>query len=420
LSYVFLSAVSLLASGHASAGNAPAAVPMVIINARIETSPGVVIERGGIKIKDGKIEAVGSDVGATGGYETVDAKGGWVFPGFIEAYTRDGLKLPETPKAPDPPAAQNDALYQMFHGNRRGIYPTLDASKIFDPKGVDVRYFAQGVTTVHVASGRGAFGGQSAVFNLTAMNGLLKAGATQTVAIATGPGEGYPTSPMGNYAVVRQFLSNGKFASTEPSTDADEQAMAATFKSKQTLLIAGSAERQIDRVIKLSDEFGLPAILLGGRDADIRAADLKQRNIAVLLDLSSPDEPKKTQSTEPEQKLSDPPTEYLNDRYARWVEGNRYASRIQASGVPFAFYADGAKGKFLELLRTQITNGLSREAALAAVTVNSAKILGLDTQLGSIATGKIANLAIFPGDFTVANSKPTIVIVAGEKNEVKA
>jgi len=420
LNYVLFSAITLLTGGHASAGITPAAAPLVIINARIETSPGVVIERGGIKIKDGKIEAVGADVGATSGYETLDAKGGWVFPGFIEAYTKDGLKLPEAPKAPAPPAAQNDALYQMFHGNRRGIYPTLDASKIFDPKGVDARYFAQGVTTVHVASGRGAFGGQSAVFNLNAMNGLLKAGATQTVAIASGPGEGYPTSPMGNYAVVRQFLSDGKFASTEPSTNADEQAMAATFKSKQTLLIAGSAERQIDRVIRLSDEFGLPAIVLGGRDADVRAADLKQRNITVLLDMSLPDEPKKTQSTDPDQKLSDPPTEYLNDRYARWVDGNRYAARIQAAGVPFAFYADTAKGKYLELLRTQITNGLSREAALAAVTINSARILGVDSQVGSIAPGKLANLAIFPGDFTVANSKPTIVFVAGEKSEVKS
>ena len=415
MNFAVLSAVSAFLTP-----SAPVAAPIVIINARIEVSPGVVIPSGGIRVKDGKIEAVGTDVTATSGYETIDVKGAWAFPGFIEGYTRDGLKLPETPKPPAYPDTQKDALYSMFHGNRRGIYPTLDASKVFDVKSTDARYLSQGFTTIHTASGRGAFGGQSAVFNLSSDGLLLRGSVTETVSFNVPGGDSYPTSPMGNFAVVRQFLSDGKTAASQPSTDPDELALASAFKAKEPLLVAAVTERQIDRAIIINDEFGLPTILLGGRDAAVRAADIKAKGIEVLLDLTIPDEPKRTQSTDAEQKLSDPPVGYLEDRYQRWVDSTKYAARANAAGIPFGFYADSAKGKVLELLRQHITLGLSREAALAAVTTNVARILGVADKVGTIAPGKVANIAIFPGDFTVAGSKPTLVIAAGEKKEFKS
>ena len=419
MSFAVLSAVSALLAPSATASNTVAA-PIVIINARIEVSPGVVIPSGGIKVKDGKIEAVGADVTATAGYDTIDAKGAWAFPGFIEGYTKDGLKLPETPKPPAYPDTQKDALYGMFHGNRRGIFPTLDASKLFDVKSADARYLSQGFTTIHTASGRGAFGGQSAVFNLSSDGALLKAGATETVSFNVPGGDSYPTSPMGNFAVVRQFLADGKFAATETSSDPDEIALAAAYKAKEPLLVAATTERQIDRAIIINDEFGLPTILLGGRDAAVRASDLKTKGIEVLLDLSIPDEPKRTQSTDPEQKLSDPPVGYLEDRYQRWVEASKYAAKVSAAGIQFGFYADSAKGKALELLRQHIALGLSREAALAAVTTNVARILGISDKVGTLTPGKLANITLFPGDFTVAGSKPTLVFVGGEKKEFKS
>ena len=416
MSFAVLSAVSAFLAP--SAPVAPA--PIVIINARIEVSPGVVIPSGGIKVKDGKIEAVGADVMATAGYETIDAKGGWAFPGFIEGYTRDGLKLPEAPKPPAYPDTQKDALYTMFHGARRGIFPTLDASKVFDIKSADARYLSQGFTTIHAASGRGAFGGQSAVFSLATDGALIRRGVTETVSFNIPGGDSYPTSPMGSFAVVRQFLSDGKHAVSQSSTDPDELALAEAFKSKQPLLVSATTERQIDRAIIVNDEFGLPTILLGGRDAAVRADDLKSRGIEVLLDLTIPDEPKRTQSTDADQKLSDPPVGYLEDRYQRWVDGSKYAAKASAAGIQFGFYADSSKGKVLELLRQHITLGLSRETALAAITTNVARILGISGQVGTLSPGKLANIAIFPGDFTVAGSKPTLVIVGGEKKEFKS
>ncbi len=76
---------------------------IAIIGAKIEVGDGKVIAVGTIVIHDGKITAVGEGVTAPAGADTVDGKGLVVYPGFIDAYCTQGLKLPDIPSSGTPP-----------------------------------------------------------------------------------------------------------------------------------------------------------------------------------------------------------------------------------------------------------------------------------------------------------------------------
>ncbi|MCK4966107.1 amidohydrolase family protein, partial [bacterium] len=97
------------------------------------------------------------------------------------------------------------------------------------------------------------------------------------------------------------------------------------------------------------------------------------------------------------------------------------ASVLAANNIPFAFTM-GAKGKPQDLLknvRTAVEHGLSETDALKALTINAARILSADRQIGSIEKGKIANLVITEGNIFDKKSKLKNVFIDGKKFDIK-
>jgi len=80
---------------------------LAIVGAHIETGDGKVIASGTILIHDGKITAVGESVSVPNDIETIDGKGLYVYPGFIDAYSTQGLKLPDPPSGGTAPDSRN-------------------------------------------------------------------------------------------------------------------------------------------------------------------------------------------------------------------------------------------------------------------------------------------------------------------------
>ena len=118
---------------------------------------------------------------------------------------------------------------------------------------------------------------------------------------------------------------------------------------------------------------------------------LKAQNVPVLLSLNFP---KRTAAVSPE---ADPDSlETLRFR----AETPKGVAKLAAAGVKFAFESGGATsiGDFFVNAGKAVDGGLNRDAAIRAMTLSSAEILGVDNRLGSIETGKIANLAVVKGD----------------------
>ena len=399
-----------------------AADKVAIVNARIEIGNGSIIERGSILLDGSRIEAVGADLSFDEAeYRVVDGAGMTVYPGFIDAYTRAFLDLPKSPESDDPPDSVTTAPATFWHENRKGVFPELVAAEHVDAEGFDDEFWGQGITTVQVSSGRAAFGGYSAIINLTTDESTrtLRAKSGQYFSLSSSSGSGYPGSLMARTALMRQLLLDAN--AYRPSGD-ENQVLAALADATSRFvptLFAGRSARDIHRVLAVTDDFGLKTIIVGGDEAWMKADELLARRIAVIVDVEPNREPSTELNEDPVRRLNDPPIEVLQARHAEWEEESQYVVKLYEAGVPFAFTGDSDRDALLENVRWHIGRGLPRDAALRALTIGAAEILGISDEVGTIEAGKLANLAIFTGDFALDASEVRTVFVAGEQHDIE-
>ena len=166
-------------------------------------------------------------------------------------------------------------------------------------------------------------------------------------------------------------------------------------------------------------------MIVGGREAAKVADRLKEKDVAVVLRLDFPDEPKVP--TEAEYRKRDlaereEPLKVL-ERAARAVEGaGRHGAGAGASaGVRFAFSSDGlTKAEtFHAQVRKAIAAGLTPEAAVDALTRRAAEIAGLGDRLGTIEPGKLGHLVVLTGPYGDGTAKVRYVLIDGLKFDLE-
>jgi hypothetical protein len=178
--------------------------------------------------------------------------------------------------------------------------------------------------------------------------------------------------------------------------------------------IVFNANREIEiiRALDFAKEFNLKVIIAGGQEAWKISERLKALDAPVLLSLNFP---KRTAAASAD---ADPDSmELLRFR----AETPKAAARLQQAGVKFAFQSGGATtlADFFSNAGKAVENGLSREAAIRSMTLGSAEILGVNDRLGSIETGKIANLTVVKGDLFGKDRFVSNVFVDGRPFEQK-
>src|SRR4029079_12564271 len=97
------------------------------------------------------------------------------------------------------------------------------------------------------------------------------------------------------------------------------------------------------------------------------------------------------------------------------------AARLREAGVLFAFttYGERSPGAFWTDLRRAVEAGLPKEAALRALTIDAARIMGVERQMGTVEAGKIANLVVMTGDFADARTKARYLFIDRSKFEIE-
>ncbi len=403
-----------------------------ITNAQIVTVSGKTIPRGTIVVRDGLIESVGETVKVPADAQVIDGSGLTVYPGFFDALTSLGMPAP-TPRPQGQGQAQAQQQQQAAQSNSNypdGLQPEMAAER--EIKTGEAQFENQrnaGFTTVLTVGNDGILQGQSAVINLAgdAVSGMIiKSPFAQHITFRTlGGGGRYPTSLMGSFSALRQmFLDAQRLAEIQkmyattprgmkrPAADASLEALLPVLNGQMPIVMNANSEIEIIRALDLAKEFKLKAIIAGGQEAGKVADRLKAQNIPVLLSL---DFPKRTTAASPE---ADPePLELLRLR----AEAPKNAARLQQAGVKFAFQSGAMKniGDFLTNAGKAVENGLAKDAAIRAMTLSSAEILGVENQLGSIENGKIANLVVSRGDVFDKNKTITHVFVDGRMFEQK-
>jgi hypothetical protein len=167
-----------------------------------------------------------------------------------------------------------------------------------------------------------------------------------------------------------------------------------------------SSQREIERVLDMAKEFKLKAIIAGGAEAHTVADRLKADGVPVLLSVNYPRRAPQAADADPE------PLRVLRDR----VEAPKEAGKLAQAGVKFAFTSGGVNpwSDFLANVQRSVDNGLAPDAALRAMTIGAADILGTSDRLGTIEVGKIANLTISRGDLLDRTARVTQLFIDGK------
>ncbi|HKV36826.1 MAG TPA: amidohydrolase family protein [Pyrinomonadaceae bacterium] len=407
-----------------------------ITNARIVTVSGPTLERGTVVIRNGLIVAVGANVNAPSDARIIDGAGLTVYPGLIDSYTN--LALPEAPPSPSPGGGGGGGGF--FAAPPRpspggpnstqpvGLQPEVLVEDVIRPGGNEIESSRSvGLTTALTSPRTGIWMGQSALINLagdTPQEMIVRSPVAMHVGFTPLRGT-YPGSLLGVFATLRQMMLDAQRyrdslalyersprGMRRPEMDRSLAALVPVVDGRMPVVMLANSEREIARALELATEFKLKLIIAGGREADRLAPRLAKQNVPVLLSLNLP---RRTTAALPE---ADPePMRVLRER----VEAQQTAGRLAKAGVRFAFES-GSLTNISDLMRNAnitIENGLSATDALRAFTIWPATIFGVENQLGSIETGKIANLTVTRGDLFDRDSRVAHVFIDGRPVDLR-
>lgn len=432
-SKLFLLVLTAICSFFAASADAQT---YAITNAKIVTVSGATIDKGTVIIRNGLIDAVGANLQAPADAQVFDATGLTVYPGFIDSFTNVGMPAaaarqggPGGGGGGGQAAAAAAAAQPTSNSNyQAGLRPedaVVDELRAGESQFDAVRN--AGITTVLTTGRTGIFNGQSAVINLagdsvSAM--VVKAPFAQHISFATTPGQ-YPGSLLGTFAALRQiFLDAQRLQELQkqyaanpkgmkrPGADKSLEALYPAINRQMPVVFNANTDVQIIRALDLIKELNLNGVIAGGLESYKVVDRLKAAKVPVLLSLNLP---KRTTASSSE---ADPDTmETLRYR----AEAPKAAAKLAAAGVKFAFQSGGATaiGDFFTNAGKAVEGGLSKDAAIRAMTLGAAELLGVEDRLGSIEAGKIANVVVVKGDIFGRDKFVPTMFVDGKVYEQK-
>jgi hypothetical protein len=388
-----------------------------ITHARIVPVSAAVIDDGTVVVAKGLIQAVGTGVTIPPEAWVIDGKGLTVYPGLIDAGTTVGLGEDGGAGKPKPGPAV------LGPEGRPGTSPwRLAADEVnTEDKRIETWRNAGFTTTLTVPDG-GILPGQAAVLDLAGNRPgdyVVRVNATLPVSFKpVGGFFGFPDSLMGTIAYVRQvhddtvWYSQAEPAyqanptkSERPAYDRTEVTLSDAGKRSEIVMLPANNSQQILRALRLADEWKIRAVLYGGQQGYDVADALAAKKMSVLVNLKWPERAKD----------ADPDADQtLRELRFRDRAPGTPAALVKA-GVKFGFYSDGLSSPkdIMKSVKRATDAGLTSDAALRAFTLDSADILGLSDRMGSIATGKIANLVVTDGDIFNEKTKVKHVFVDG-------
>ncbi len=375
-----------------------AADTLVIRNGRLHTMARGVIEGGIVLIRNGRIVAVGNAVDVAEGAAVIDASGLDIFPGPIDGFTNLGAVDIE-PENRDHDEASS---------------PVTPHLRITDALNPGNRFIAlarkRGIANVLCAPGESnLLSGQSALIHLSGHSlqdmvvkfpAALHGNLGEIPKMHYGAKNRYPSTRMGEAALLRQTLLDAqayreKLEQPEPpDRDLKLESLIPVLKGELPLMVRANRMDDILTVLRISDEYGIKLILNHGSDAHRVADRLAARGIPVIVGPFS--------------------AHQMREETARaTLEG---PAQLLEAGVKFAFQTGGFQnyGDLIYQAETAVKYGLAPEEAWKALTIYPARIFGVDSELGSLEAGKLANLVIYKGDPLRSVAPLKLIMIRGQ------
>ncbi len=378
--------------------------PTALVGARVVPIDGDPLEDGVVVLRDGRVESVGTrdQVAVPGDAEVVDAGGGWLLPGLVDAHVHlgvweegEGWAGQDTNEMTDPVMAAARAV-DAINPREQGFDDALMG----------------GVTTVNVNPGSGnPIGGQGVALKTYGRyvdEMVLRNPTGVKSALGENPKRVYgeqkktPSTRLGVALVLRRAFAAAR--SYQARVGASEG------KPVDADLVSETLVRVLDREIpwrqhchraddiatalRLADEFGYRLVLDHGTESYLLADLLAEKQVPVLYG----------------------PLIVSRSKVEVRERSLRAPGILDRAGVEVSIITDHPVVP-IEYLITQVAlavrEGMDRDAALRAVTLNPARVLGVEDRVGSITPGKDADVVLWSGDPLALSSRVLRTFVDG-------
>ncbi len=353
------------------------------------TSEGAAIQDGVVIVRDGLIVGVGpaASMPIPAGLRTISAA--FVTPGLIDAHSVIGLA-----------GYLNQPTDQDQHDTSAPIQPELRAIDAYNARERLVEWVRGfGVTTIHTGHGPSALiSGQTlvaktrgdtideAVIVPRAMIAATLGDDAKEVGKGKSPGTAAKEVAMLREALLgaadyrKKLLGSGSDSTKQPDRDLRKEALVDVLDGKVPLLVTAQRHQDIESALRLQKEFGFKLVLDGAAEAYVVLESIRAAKVPVIAHA-----PMARFSGQLENASRETP------------------SKLRDAGIPFTFqsgfesYVPKTRVVLYEAA-VAAAHGLGQEGALRAITIDAARILGLEKRIGSIAVGKDGDLALYDGD----------------------
>ncbi len=360
-----------------------------ITHTTVHIGNGTTLTDATIAFENGKITGVGN-MAVPAGATVIDGTGKHVYPGLILPTSDLGLR-----EISSGVRGSNDyAEIGENNANIRSIVAYNTDSKII---GV---LRENGILLAGVAPQGELIEGQASVVQLDAWNyedaaykmdnglyinmpSLMARRGGRMAFMRPGPAGDPVKAAMDKIETIKTFFTDAKAYYQEKTHTANNlklEAVRGLFEGKQKLFVRANEVKQILLAMDLAKSFGFKLVIVGGTEAYQIADLLAENNVPVILD---------RQHSLPSMEDDDVDQPY------------KTPAALQKAGVLFCLNDTHDQSRFRNLAfnaGTAATYGLTKEQALSAVTLNAAKILGIEDKTGTLETGKDANILIVNGD----------------------
>lgn len=373
---------------------------------KIYTVSGAPIENGIVVIRDGKIWRVGpaESVRVPSGIDIVEAA--VVTPGLIDAHTVVGLA-----------GYLNQDHDQDQLESSEAIQPELRAIDAYNAREALVGWLRSfGVTTIHTGHGPGEIvSGQTMIARTTGdtvADAVIQPAAMLAVTLGESarqlgegrksPGTRSKTVSMlrsqlvqaRDYAEKRQAAAGDKDKEA-PARDLRLEALAPVLSRKMPLLITAHRHNDIVNALRIAAEFDIDVVLDGAAESYLLIDEIKAAGVPVIL------HPPMMRAWGERENASYTTARKLMDAGIPVTIQSGYESYVPKTRV------------ILFEAAILLQHGLGFDEALALITLDAARILGLEDRVGSIKKGKDGNLALYDGDPFEYTTRATGTIIEG-------
>ena len=462
-----LSCTILLGTSVRAQVNSGESIPEVtrtiaLTNARVVQAPGQIQERTHVIIRDGLITTIAPDAAIPFDALVIPADSFTVYAGFIDGLSHTGIPEPkEQPnrERPDDPAFPPP--------EQAGIQPQQDVRNLLDPEDKRITAMREaGFTAAHVVPRGRMLPGVGAIILLAGDNAneMVYRGETALYAQLAGARRMYPGTDMAVLAKLRQLYreaarrqrieqlyADNPAGLERPQYDPVLYAMFPVLDGDRPVFFNTESVLDLHRVLAVQQELGFPMVLTGLTQSFDAVDKLKSASLPLLLTLELPKEPedsKEEQSPDSTEvaltdaavelpqieapdydadfrvsSLADVVAEKENLEARREIAYKAHvgnARLLESEGLTFGFSSGSVKpGELLGNVRKMIKEGLSEDAALAALTTTPAQILGLTSSMGTVEEGKLGNLVVTKGSIFDEKGEIRYVFVDGRKYEIE-